>query len=386
MHRRGPIEGPYGQRLTRRVTWRSSTYKLVAYLYVLGVLYIVWLIRDVFFLPFSSSSPPDGIPFTHSPTDDYLARFVGREECGISSKHLYNPPIANGDERELKDAYCQNRASLLDAMSNGGRHGFDAPYIPQGCHYRWYSTSEICEILGRFNGIIFIGDASLGNIYAAFNILLRENLAFGSLKQWEMSKEQIETCRCENQYTNNRCSVFRVSSSDDVHAHDEKSATRSPYACSARVFHTLLTVTGSPAPGSAHRTFRNLISKSAENKKPIPVIHSLSLSTSLSQPIATASMDEWLTAAKASGRKMPFLWVGPTAAGPQKPAGLVMSQGNNALWHYTLDTSKAAQSRNMEALGMYNATLQATSFDGSNYGEKVSLVQAMMIINWLAHL
>lgn len=70
MHRRGPIEGPYGQRLTRRVTWRSSTYKLVAYLYVLGVLYIVWLIRDVFFLPFSSSSPPDGIAFTHSPTDE----------------------------------------------------------------------------------------------------------------------------------------------------------------------------------------------------------------------------------------------------------------------------------------------------------------------------
>lgn len=55
MARRGPIEGPYGQRLTRRVTWRSSTYKLVAYLYVLGVLYIVWLIRDIFFLPFSSS-------------------------------------------------------------------------------------------------------------------------------------------------------------------------------------------------------------------------------------------------------------------------------------------------------------------------------------------
>jgi len=53
---RGPIEGPYGQRLTRRVTWRSSTYKLVAYLYLLCVLYLLWLIRDLFFLPFSSTS------------------------------------------------------------------------------------------------------------------------------------------------------------------------------------------------------------------------------------------------------------------------------------------------------------------------------------------
>jgi len=58
--RRGPIEGPNGRRLIRRVTWRSSTYKLMASLWVLGVLYILWLIRDLFYLPFTPSefSPP----------------------------------------------------------------------------------------------------------------------------------------------------------------------------------------------------------------------------------------------------------------------------------------------------------------------------------------
>lgn len=58
--RRGPIEGPNGRRLIRRVTWRSSTYKLMASLWVLGVLYILWLIRDLFYLPFgpSESTPP----------------------------------------------------------------------------------------------------------------------------------------------------------------------------------------------------------------------------------------------------------------------------------------------------------------------------------------
>ncbi|KAJ5112635.1 hypothetical protein N7532_000680 [Penicillium argentinense] len=58
--RRGPIEGPNGRRLIRRVTWRSSTYKLMASLWVLGVLYILWLIRDLFYLPFtpSESMPP----------------------------------------------------------------------------------------------------------------------------------------------------------------------------------------------------------------------------------------------------------------------------------------------------------------------------------------
>ncbi|KAJ5525689.1 uncharacterized protein N7503_010172 [Penicillium pulvis] len=56
--RRGPIEGPNGRRLIRRVTWRSSTYKLMASLWVLGVLYILWLIRDLFYLPFDSQSTP----------------------------------------------------------------------------------------------------------------------------------------------------------------------------------------------------------------------------------------------------------------------------------------------------------------------------------------
>ncbi|KAJ5973016.1 uncharacterized protein N7479_002934 [Penicillium vulpinum] len=59
-HRRGPIEGPNGRRLIRRVTWRSSTYKLMATLWVLAVLYIVWLVRDLFmpFTPSETDTPP----------------------------------------------------------------------------------------------------------------------------------------------------------------------------------------------------------------------------------------------------------------------------------------------------------------------------------------
>ncbi|KAJ5822528.1 hypothetical protein N7447_004868 [Penicillium robsamsonii] len=58
--RRGPIEGPDGRRLIRRVTWRSSTYKLMATLWVLAVLYIVWLVRDLFLpsTPSESEIPP----------------------------------------------------------------------------------------------------------------------------------------------------------------------------------------------------------------------------------------------------------------------------------------------------------------------------------------
>ena len=140
-----------------------------------------------------------------------------------------------------------------------------------------------------------------------------------------------------------------------------------------------LPITDSPAPEELHTSFTSLISGDLDAYKPIPVIHSLSLATSLSWSKATDSMDEWVTLADASGRNIPILWVGPNAAGHLKPAGQILTQGNNALWHYTLETVKEAKARQLDALGMYNLTLQANSWDGSNYGQRVGLVQAMMV-------
>ncbi|KAL2820327.1 hypothetical protein BJX63DRAFT_444606 [Aspergillus granulosus] len=372
--RRGPIEGPGGRRLTRRVTWRSSTYKLMASLWVLGVLYIVWLIRDIFYLPFSYSSkhpikPPAG--------DDLLAQFVGREECGISSQALYLPPHASGE------LYCQTRESLLGSMSNGRRHGVGAPYTSQGCFYHWYTNTEICEILGRFDGVAFIGDDSLADAYAGFNILLRKDLGLGSVKDWEMSSTLHASCRCESQFTSPACLSARISSSEELYAQDGREGIQSPYTCSTHTPHMFLSISGSPAPSNVHDKFKTLLAPSSEKMKPIAVIHSLSQSISYSQTIATNSIDEWLTLAKTSARSTPFLWIGPTAPGHQSPPGANVHASS---WQYTQETAQVAQSRAIDVLGMYNATVQAESWDGQHYGERVALMQAMMIINWLSTL
>ncbi|KAL4933554.1 uncharacterized protein BDV17DRAFT_111757 [Aspergillus undulatus] len=372
--RRGPIEGPGGRRLVRRVTWRSSTYKLMASLWVLGVLYIVWLIRDIFYLPFSYSSKP---AITPNAGDDLLAQYVGREDCGISSQALYLPP-RSGDE-----LYCQSRESLLSSMSNGGRHGFGAPYTSQDCFYRWYTNSEICEILGRFDGIFFIGDDSLADGYAGFNILLRQDLKQGSLKEWEMGSNLGMNCRCNSQLTNSVCSSARITSSEELYSEEGNEKTQNPYTCSNYTPHTFLPISGSPAPSSAHNRFKSLLARSSEEKKPVAVIQSLSMATSYSLETATKSIDEWLTLAKTSARSTPFLWIGPTAPGHQKPPG---DNVHAITWQYTKDTAQAAQSRGIDVLGMYNATLQAESWNGVRYGEDVALMQAMMIINWLASL
>ena len=144
-----------------------------------------------------------------------------------------------------------------------------------------------------------------------------------------------------------------------------------------------LFVETSPAPESQHEVFTSLLSSLPDSYKPIPVIHSLSLATSLSWPLATNSMNEWVSLADASTRNVPFLWLGPAAAGHLKPPGQILSQGNNALWHYTVEMAKEAKLRELDSLGMYNLTLQATSWDGSGYGQRVAMVQAMMVSPWL---
>ncbi|RAL17706.1 uncharacterized protein BO97DRAFT_12960 [Aspergillus homomorphus CBS 101889] len=377
--RRGPIEGPNGRRLIRRVTWRSSTYKMMACLWVLGVFYIVWLIRDIFYLPFTPSQKG---PIHPGSQTDLLAHYVGRRECGISSLSLYHTP-STSDGRASSRAYCSTRSALLSAMSNGGRHGFDAAYSSQDCAYQWYSSSEVCDILQRFDGIVFVGDDALADAYAGFNILLREDLATGSLRDWEMDKDFSQRCRCESQFTQAACLPLRITSSNEVYAQSGNPAVRSPYSCPSRVSHAFLPTDGSPASKNVHDHFRRLTRKVADRSKPVPVILSLSLSTSYSLPAAQKSMDEWLSMSKTTKQNTPFLWIGPTAPGLQKD-----SEDNihASSWQYSQDTIQEARARGMDALGLYNITLQADSWDGKHYGEQVALVQAMMIINWLSTL
>ncbi|KAF7587232.1 hypothetical protein BBP40_007519 [Aspergillus hancockii] len=377
--RRGPIEGPNGRRLVRRVTWRSSTYKLMASLWVFGVFYIVWLIRDIFYLPFTSTQPST---VTIGTTEDFLARYVGHQECGISSLSLYEPPKA-GNQKVSSNLYCQTRDLLLSAMSNGGRHGFDEAYTSQGCFYHWYTDTEICEILQKFGALVFIGDESLADIYAGFNILLRGDLAAGAMRESDMTNEQIERCRCDAQFTRTSCLPLRVASSNQIEKQNNRKITSGPNACPASTPHAFVTATSSPASNSAHERFRQVVGRAISQGKPVPVIQSLSLSTSYSLAIAKNSMDEWLALAQSSKNDMPFLWVGPTAPGHQQSSGNSL---HTSSWRYTLDTSEAARTRGMEALGMYNTTLQADSWDGVHYGEKVALVQAMMVVNWLSML
>lgn len=79
---------------------------------------------------------------------------------------------------------------MLTAMSSGGRAGKDAPYTPRGCDMRWFSSWEACDILGRYSQVILVGDSMLRHIIGALNILIREDMGYGGVTNWNFDEEE----------------------------------------------------------------------------------------------------------------------------------------------------------------------------------------------------
>lgn len=63
--------------------------------------------------------------------------------CRLSSKDIYLPPILDDAKSRKNFPLCSTRAHQLQAMSNGGRFGFDMPYLPHGTPNK---EQHACEI------------------------------------------------------------------------------------------------------------------------------------------------------------------------------------------------------------------------------------------------
>ena len=95
-------------------------------------------------------------------------------------------------------------------------------------------------ILERFDSVIFVGDDPVKHIYTAFNVLLRENVALGGMKQWEMEDEERRKCKCENQFVREECGKFLLRSNEEVGTKDTGSKGSSPYYCNSMFTKRLL--------------------------------------------------------------------------------------------------------------------------------------------------
>ena len=111
------------------------------------------------------------------------------------------------------------------------------PAEQPGCTYRWFSTPEMCMVLERFTALVFVGDDISRAIYLAFNILLREDLAFGGLQN-HLTDSERASCRCDNQFLD-ECEEVGIKSSDEELRRIERSRyVGSSYYCERRLLGT----------------------------------------------------------------------------------------------------------------------------------------------------
>jgi hypothetical protein len=228
-------------------------------------------------------------------------------------------------------------------------------------------------ILERFDGVVFVGDETLQSIYAGFNILLRQDLNLGAMKQWEMADEELKTCKCENQFVNEACAKYRVSISQQVLTNAGNAKRPAAYTCQPTP-HGFLKIDFMPISKDIVSAFQQLVPKAPPSSyKPIPIIYSLTSPHSTSA--ATKNLDNLILYADATKRKTPMLWVGPPASSHMEGKE---GASHQAIWRFSAEMAQAVKDRDVESLGLWNMTVQANS-NGKNYGEGVAITQAMMV-------
>ncbi|KAK7903522.1 hypothetical protein LTR67_001542 [Exophiala xenobiotica] len=339
--------------------------------------------------PLSSSSSADnithGAPYVFDTFQDY--NFRNHTSCQISSLDLHSPFLP----------LCEHRDDFLRAFSGGGRAGFDRPYIPLGCDMRWFTTEEVCEILSRFEKVIVIGDSMMRHVVGALNVLLRKDLGYGAVTNWNFNDEELRDCFCNHQMDVKSCSVQGIYSTSSVLEHDPSSLACA--SSSQPVDLVIELMLKFPLDSEEVARFKDLLSPTKPHK-PYAFIFGHGLWNDLDLKASMNWLDDILVETiqrapyLASVNKRhrhrykysvwPRLFITPNAAGILKPDQWLVSQGNKALMVFEESVRIEAEKRGVEALGTWNMSIQASKYDGVHLDLKGNLIKAMGLLNWLS--
>ncbi|KAH7037237.1 uncharacterized protein B0I36DRAFT_345385 [Microdochium trichocladiopsis] len=267
--------------------------------------------------------------------------------CDVSSLELY----------ESNSRPCQDRQSLLRALSSGGRIGKDAPYLPRGCGYLWYSTQEICEILDRFSQVVLVGDSMLRHVIGAINILIREDLGYGGVTDWNFNSVE----RYDIRGWAISVAIVRYPI-PDVELDRLRAALKTP------VHRPRAFILG-------HGLWNNLNHE-----------ESLAWLDTVLETVLPSLGRNGAKAGRDSENHWPVLLMTPNAAGERKPDQWLVSQGNKALVLFEERMAAEAAKRRIDHLGTWNMSIQASLYDGVHMDMRGNLVKAMMLLNWLGFL
>ncbi|KAI0522224.1 hypothetical protein F5B22DRAFT_634126 [Xylaria bambusicola] len=357
--------------------------------------FMLWLLASVFglilvgaALQWHKGSPQCSFPLKAADPNvrphEYQNTFATYKQfgpkCPISSLELHGP----------YEPVCPDRPSMLAAMSSGGRIGRDAIYIPRGCDMRWYTTEEVCKILGRFSQVILVGDSMLRHVIGALNIIVREDLGYGGVTDWNFDSREMERCFCNDQFDVTDCSVQGIYKTEDVIKHDPGSLAcprlvpgwSTDLRMEQMVRHPIEDV-------ELERLEKAIDTKSKSNSRKAFILgHGLWNNLELDKSKAWLDtvvkiIDSRLQLRRRYYRNMPILLMTPNAAGEKKPDEYIVTQGNKALVRFEHAMAQEAAKQKIDHLGTWNMSIQANLYDGVHMDMKGNLLKAMMVVNWL---
>ncbi|KAI0015206.1 hypothetical protein F4780DRAFT_773700 [Xylariomycetidae sp. FL0641] len=330
---------------------------------------------------FPSIADPD------SRAKDFINTFKGYkhygDECNISSLDLHKP----------YGSVCLNNRDMLRAMTSGGRIGKDAPYMPRDCDMQWFTTAEACEVLGRFSQVILVGDSMLRHVIGAINIILREDLGYGGVTNWNFNDEESNHCFCNHQFDVRECSVQGIFKTSDVLKYDPVSLICPKIIPEWSTDIRIEQMVRYPIPEEERNRLKTSIDKNPLQRKAFVLGHGLWNNLDIEQ--STAWLDTVLNTIDSQLRlrtnlrshnarkNLPVLLVTPNAAGERKPDEWIISQGNKALVRFEHAMARQAEKRRIDHLGTWNMSIQTSLYDGVHMDMRGNLIKAMMVLNWL---
>ncbi|KAI1809511.1 hypothetical protein GGS20DRAFT_571634, partial [Poronia punctata] len=297
--------------------------------------------------------------------------------CNVSSLDLHRP----------FDPVCPDKDTMLEAMSSGGRIGRDAPYMARGCDMRWFTTGEACEILGRFTQVAIIGDSMLRHLIGALNIIIREDLGYGGVTDWNFNQPEKEMCFCNDQFDVKECSVQGIYKTVDVLRHDPKSLACPRLIPGWSTDLRMEQMVRYPIEKEELRRLYTAMDGRLYSRKAFILGHGLWndlkvedskawLGTVL-QMIESKHRHRMPLGAHPYRKNRSVLLVTPNAAGEKKDDKYLVSQGNKALVRFEHEMGKEAARRGIDHLGTWNMSIQANLYDGVHMDMRGNLVKAM---------
>lgn len=260
----------------------------------------------------------------------------------------------------------------------------------------WYTTQQICSILSHFSHIHLAGDSLIRQISVAMHILLREDLVEGGRATWRKDNPEATTdvegnpvpamdCRCRILFKKgSNCMWWEAINTDQVWADDPQSMKCGRDTANFYVQQMPnLNFVSSGLDGWIDSIKAR---PGGTNKRNSVFI----LGAGSWQFYNSSQTMDWLDAIEDGMRKrIPSffksrrLWISPPAKGLNVDPRYWNRSNNIDIQHHIEDMDTYVTHLGYDHLRVYNLTVQASSPDGTHTSLENTLVEAMMILNWL---